>query len=84
MAQRGAAGVIVGRLIDAKGHDMSSSKTDRLISVSLDALRAIQNRLMVVCGREKAAATLAALKGGFATDLVIDRDTAAKIIELAS
>ncbi|MFP7696282.1 sugar-binding transcriptional regulator [Trueperella sp. LYQ143] len=55
---------------------------DRASGPRPDELQAIARRIGVVCGVEKAEATLAALRSGVMTDLVLDEDLAQRIYEL--
>lgn len=72
----GAVGVLSGRLIDSQGNEVITGEGDRFISVALDSLRKAPTRVLVISGREKAIAAVAALRGGFATHLIIDEPTA--------
>lgn len=74
--ERGAVGVMVGRFIGAEGREIEGPLSGRRVGISLDALRAAPERLMVAGGRKKHAAVEAALRGGFATHLVTDAGTA--------
>jgi DNA-binding transcriptional regulator LsrR (DeoR family) len=71
LRERGAAGVIGGQLIDADGRWMDCSYNRRVISADLDAVRRIPIRFMVVIEDGKYDALTAALRGSFATHLVI-------------
>jgi DNA-binding transcriptional regulator LsrR (DeoR family) len=67
----GATGVIGGQLIDAEGRWMDCPYNRRVISADLDDVRRIPLRFMVVIEDEKYTPLKAALRGGFATHLVI-------------
>lgn len=79
----GAAGVICCRYIDAQGQECALPPSDRLVTTSLQNLRAAKKRLLVVCGKDRADATHAAIKGGFVTHLCADRSLAGELLERA-
>ena len=76
MVQSGALAVILGRFLDADGKEMTGPTHDRMLGLSLDELRDIPQRICLAGGLDKTNAILAALRGGFVTDLVIDLPTA--------
>ncbi len=76
----GAKGVICCRYIDANGEECALPPSERLVSASLDNLRAAQKKLLVVCGTDRADATRAAIKGGFVTHLCVDRHLANELL----
>lgn len=78
---RGAAAVLAGRFLDAEGRAMDSDLPARLIGISLEALRAVPCRMLVACGAGKVPAVAAALRGGFATHLVVDEAAARGLLE---
>lgn len=71
LAEKGAAGVIAGQIIDRDGQWMDCAYNRRCISADLDSIRKIERRLMVVQEDIKFEPLVAALKGGFATHLVV-------------
>lgn len=79
----GAAGVLCGRFIDADGEPVRGPLDERMMGVEPTALRGKQMSLLVSVGREKAAATLAALRGGYATHLVTSRTLGQHLLGLA-
>ena len=81
MSKSGAVGVLLGRFIDSDGVEMNGPTHDRILGLSLDELRNIHNRVCIAGGKDKIAAILATLRGGFATDLIIDLPTAKMLIE---
>ena len=78
--EQGAIGVIIGRFIGADGQPISGTIHDRMIGIALDELKSIPYRLCVAGGPRKIAAIRAALKGGYATDLVTDLLTARELL----
>jgi DNA-binding transcriptional regulator LsrR (DeoR family) len=76
----GATGVIAGQIIDADGALLPCDYNRRMISADFDAIRAIPRRLVVVQEDDKFEPLKAALKGGFATHLVVTSDMARKLL----
>lgn len=81
MGEAGAAGVIAGQLIDANGQLLDCDHNRRCISADLASLRAIPRRMLVVQQEEKFEALTAALKGGFASHLVVTAALARRLLE---
>ncbi len=79
----GAAGVIAGQIIDAKGDVLDCSYNRRVISAELSSLRAIAKRLMVVQEDNKFEPLLAAVAGGLCTHLVIGGRMAQRLLDHA-
>lgn len=67
---QGARGVICGRFVDAEGQAIRGPLDARMIGVDLDRLTGLEMGLLVTPGRDKADASLAAIRGGFVTHLV--------------
>ena len=80
----GAVGVICGRFYDAQGNPLVSDIDLRIMGISLAQLRQIPQRLFIAGGGENIQATIGAIKGGYATDIVIDEVTALALLELES
>lgn len=76
----GATGVIAGQIIDANGALLDCDYNRRMISADFDAIRAIPRRLVVVQEDDKFEPLMAALKGGFATHLVVTAAMARRLI----
>jgi len=81
LVNKGAAGDLLGRLIDPQGNEMLYSLSDRIIGLTLDDLRALPCCVLVAGGKEKVNAILAALRGGYVKILVTDVETAKKLAE---
>jgi DNA-binding transcriptional regulator LsrR (DeoR family) len=81
MGENGAAGVIAGQLIDHEGQWMDCNHNRRCISADLDSIRAIEKRMLVVQEDNKFEPLMAALKGGFASHLVVTTSMARRILE---
>ncbi|CRL60037.1 sugar-binding transcriptional regulator [Proteus vulgaris] len=80
----GAVGVICGRFYDAQGNPLVSDIDLRIMGISLAQLRQIPQRLFIAGGVENIQATIGVIKGGYATDIVIDEVTALSLLELES
>ncbi|MBG3080477.1 sugar-binding transcriptional regulator [Proteus mirabilis] len=80
----GAVGVICGRFYDAQGNPLVSDIDLRIMGISLAQLRQIPQRLFIAGGVENIQATIGVIKGGYATDIVIDEVTALALLELES
>ncbi|PLT87086.1 hypothetical protein BMJ34_31545 [Sinorhizobium medicae] len=81
MGERGAAGVIAGQIIDHDGQWMDCAHNRRCISADLNSIRAIRKRMLVVQEENKFDPLLAALKGGFASHLVVTASMALRIMD---
>ncbi len=79
--ERGAAAVLSCHFIDHDGNAMHGPLTDRTIGIAPDVLREVPMRMLVVAGDEKRAATLALLKGGYITHLVVDEGNAKALLD---
>ena len=77
----GAAAVLICRFLNAKGEPVRRDLDHRMMGIELDELLAIPRRLCVAGGPTKVDALRAALKGGYATHLVTDMDTAAALLD---
>ncbi len=77
--RRGAVAVLAGRFVDANGNAVRGPLDDRLIGITLDAIKSIPDRLCVAAGVAKAPAIRAMLAGGFVTTLVTDQATALRL-----
>lgn len=80
VAYSGAVGAVMGRVIDAHGHEVDGPLRDRSIGMDLDQLRAVPTRVLIAGGYDKVPAILAVLRGGIATTLVTDVATAEGIL----
>ena len=77
---QGAAGIICCRYIDGNGEEIRTPPHDRVITASLEDMRAAPKKLLVVCGSDRLAATRAAIRGGLVTHLVVDRQLAEALV----
>ncbi|QFT29917.1 sugar-binding transcriptional regulator [Roseibium porphyridii] len=76
----GAAGIVIGRFIDDRGHALEGPLTGLQIGMELHDLKAVPERICVAGGQEKLEALHACLTGGYVTDLVTDRTTAEHLL----
>lgn len=81
LGQTGAAGVIAGQIIDGNGQWLDCAHNRRCISADLDSIRAIGKRMMVVQEDSKFEPLVAAIKGGFASHLVVTTSMARRLLE---
>ncbi len=75
-----AVAALVGRFIDAHGEPLDGPLEPRTIGISLPDLKKVPTRILVAGGFDKVSAILATLRGGYATVLVTDAETAAGIL----
>ncbi len=80
--QKGAAGVICGRLIDKKGRPIFDDVEERMIGVSLDQMRDKEMALLVAAGPDRAGPAQAAIEGGFVTHLATSTAVAKDLLEM--
>src|ERR1039457_6237648 len=79
----GAVGEILGRFFDASGKECATPLQRRVVSLRLNELRLIPQRVGVVAGSDRASAVLAAVRGGLVNSLVIDEQCATTLLESA-
>lgn len=81
LGETGAAGVIAGQIIDHAGQWLDCAYNRRCISADLDSIRSIGKRMMVVQEDGKFEPLVAAIKGGFASHLVVTTSMARRLLE---
>jgi DNA-binding transcriptional regulator LsrR (DeoR family) len=79
----GAVGEICARFFDRAGSPCVTSLDRRMVALDLGQLRAVPLVIGVACGRQKAAAILGAVRGGYVKTLVTDDSTATAVLALA-
>jgi DNA-binding transcriptional regulator LsrR (DeoR family) len=79
----GVVGEILGRFFDASGKECATPLQRRVVSLRLNELRLIPQRVGVVAGSDRASAVLAAVRGGLVNSLVIDEQCATTLLESA-
>jgi lsr operon transcriptional repressor len=81
MRRRGAVGDVLCRFIDADGGELDLPLHDRVIGLSLEALRKGSAQVIAAAGgSDKLAAIRAALKGGFINVFITDEATASALL----
>ncbi|AKK05177.1 transcriptional regulator with sigma factor-related N-terminal domain [Corynebacterium mustelae] len=75
-------GDICSRWVGRDGTVSVPEIDERTVGISLPELKRKHTRILVAGGLDKAEAIWVALRAGFATHLVVDSDTAAKLLEL--
>ena len=81
LRDRGAVGVVCGRLIDARGAAVVSDVEARMIGVTLPQMRGKDMALLVASGPGRAAPARAAIIGGYATHVATSASIAARLLE---
>ena len=76
----GSFGHLCGYHYDENGKFMDSSVNKRIVGIAPPDFLRIKRRMGIACGKQKARAIHAALKGGLITDLFTDELTALHII----
>jgi DNA-binding transcriptional regulator LsrR (DeoR family) len=77
---KGSCGHLCGYHYDTEGRFMDTPVNSRVVGIGTDAFLKIKRRIGIACGKQKARAILAALKGGLVTDIFTDELTALQII----
>jgi DNA-binding transcriptional regulator LsrR (DeoR family) len=83
LVRQGAVGDILGNYLDIDGRLIGSPHRDRLVALSLDALRRIETVIAVVSEAEKPLAILGTLRAGVVDVLIVDETNARAVLELA-
>jgi DNA-binding transcriptional regulator LsrR (DeoR family) len=81
LGKQGAAGVIAGQVIDGDGQLMDCAHNRRCISADLASIRAIPKRMMVVQEDNKFEPLVAAIKGSFASHLIVTSSMGTRLME---
>jgi DNA-binding transcriptional regulator LsrR (DeoR family) len=77
---KGSCGHLCGYHYDTDGKFMDIPINDRVVGIGTSGFLNIKRRIGIACGKQKARAIYAALKGGLITDLFTDEFTALQII----
>jgi DNA-binding transcriptional regulator LsrR (DeoR family) len=77
----GAIGDILGHCFSERGEFIQTDLEDRLVSIPVDMLRSIEERVALAGGEFKARAIQGALRSGIITALVTDEKTASLLME---
>lgn len=81
LRRSGAIGDIVLRFFDREGHPVLTPLNDRVISMSLEQLKAVKRSVGIAGGARKTEAIRAALRGGWINVLITDQRTAARLLD---
>ena len=76
----GAVGAICGRFFDEQGNRCLHDLTERTIGLNLNELKKIKHKILISAGVEKNQAVIGALKGNLVDVLIIDLDTAGRLL----
>jgi deoxyribonucleoside regulator len=79
LREKGIVGDVNLNFIDRTGAFVENGIHDRVITLPLDQLLTIRNRIGIACGRRKVDITRAVLNGGIVNILVVDREIAERI-----
>ena len=79
--EKGAVAVVAGRFLDAQGHAIGGEIDNRMIGMTIDEIKKIPERICVAAGKEKVEPIRAVLRGGLATTLVTDEQTAQLLLQ---
>jgi len=77
----GAAGDILGRIIDVNGDEMAIDYNERMISIPFEQLKQIKHRIGIGGGSKKVRSINAALKSGLVNYLITDSETGTYILK---
>jgi DNA-binding transcriptional regulator LsrR (DeoR family) len=80
LKENGIVGDILGHCVNSSGEFPSTDLSDRLVSIPLDLLNKVPERIAVGGGIEKAPTLKALLTAGIVTTVFIDENTARKIV----
>jgi DNA-binding transcriptional regulator LsrR (DeoR family) len=78
----GAVGEICARFFDVEGRPCVTSLDRRMVALDLDQLQAVPLVVGVATGKQKAAAILGAVRGGYVKSLITDDVTATEVLAL--
>ncbi len=76
LSMKNAVGDIICHFLDKDGNIVDNEIDDKLMNISLDALKNLKNVIGVAAGKHKVSAIQAALKGKYIDVLVTDESTA--------
>lgn len=77
----GAVCNLVGRFLDKDGNTVTGELDERLFSLQLEDLKKMTGFLVVSGAQRKCEATLAALRGGYVSHMVLDAELAQAILD---
>ena len=77
----GAEGMICGYFFDIDGTPIDSVLNRCVVSIDLEQLKTIPQRVAVAAGERKAIALLGAIRGGYVNGLVVDESAARHLLQ---
>lgn len=80
LKMQGAVGDVLTHFVDAHGQPIDTTIENRIVSTSLEDLRAMRNVVGVAAGPEKVAAIHAVLVAGYLNVLITDGETARSLL----
>lgn len=81
LQQHGAVGDIQSRFFDVQGKPVQSSISGRIMSMELEDIKHIPDRIAFTTGPEKTETIIGASRGGYINVLVTDENTADSVIQ---
>ena len=81
LKKAGAVGAICGRFFNDHGNQCWQDLADRTIGISLNELKKIKHKVLIATGKEKLQGILGALKGGLVDVLIVDTETAQRLLD---
>lgn len=81
LRQNGAVGDIQSRFFDVQGKHVQSSISGRIMSMELEDIKCIPDRIAFTTGPEKTETIIGASRGGYINVLVTDESTADSVIK---
>lgn len=82
LQKRGTIGDILGNFIDVNGNQVLSEEEAISISIPLETLQSIPERVCIALGEEKSKLLIVAAKKGMFTELITDSYTAQHVLQL--
>ena len=82
LKDQGVVGDVCFHFLDASGEPCLKGFSDRVLGLNLDQLRAIPQVIGVAAGAEKAESVAAAVRGGYVSTLVCDRELAEALLKI--
>lgn len=83
LAGQAPVGDICGRYFDLHGHELGRPASDRVIGVTLDQLKGVEEVIGLAAGVEKAPGVVGALRTGVLRGIVLDEDLARAALNVA-
>ena len=77
----GAVGDILSRFFDVDGKEVNSSVSGRIMSVPLEDIKQVPQRIAFTTGKQKVKTIVGASRGGYINVLATDEDTADAVIK---